>query len=413
MERLTQTKLARLDDGIYADGTVVGLYYRVRGIYRSWIFRRSVNGKRYEVGVGGSDTEINSARRKAAKLRAMTADDFIEQLTAAPEVVPKNLTFADVVEKYRAWKVEVGDWEEGGGAEQRAIGRMKNHALPVIGKFGIGKIREQDIAQIADRLRGKADLFDRVLLIVKTIFDWAKAKGYCSGDNPADKRGALKFLLPKQEHQLKNMGALAVRDLPEFFKALHDLGTRSAKLFMFSVLTATRSLTVRRARWEDIDLAAAEWRIDKDDLKVKANGGLIVPLAPQAVELLRSLDPQPEGYVFSGRSATIYSNGVFQVVRKIVEARTGKRWYDEVQSLKLGRKIPITQHGVARGTFRTWAQDDELGNDKRFDPIVAELCLHHKPDTKYNGAYERNSFMKRRRELMEAWAKYCYGDVKN
>lgn len=209
------------------------------------------------------------------------------------------------------------------------------------------------------------------------------------------------------------MGALAVKDLPEFFKALYDLDSRSGKLFMFSILTATRSLTVRRARWEDIDFEAAEWRIDKKDLKVKANGGLVVPLAPQALALLRTLGPQDEGYVFAGRSSTIYGPKVFQVVQESIEFWGGRRWYDEAQSLKLGKKISVTQHGIARGTFRTWAQDDELGNDKRFDPIVAELCLHHKPDTKYNGAYERNSFMKRRREMMCAWADYCYSKIAN
>lgn len=411
MPRLTQSKLAYLEDGLHADGTVVGLYYRVRGIYRSWVFRRAVRGKRYEVGIGGVDVELTAARRKAAQLRALSPDEFVAQLNAVPEVVQEDLTFAEAVEKYRQWKEQIGDWEAGSDAEKTDMGRMRNHAIPAIGKLKIREVREQDVAMIADKLRGKPDLFSRVLLIVKTIFDWAKAKDYCSGDNPADRRGALRFLLPRETHELRNMGALSVKELPGFFQALNSLGSRSGKLFMFSILTATRSLTVRRARWEDIDFEAAEWRIDKKDLKVKANGGLVVPLAPQALELLRSLNPQDEGYIFPGRSATIYGPKVFQVVQESIELRTGRRWRDEAQSLKLGKTVPITQHGVARGTFRTWAQDDELGNDKRFDPIVAELCLHHKPDSKYNGAYERNSFMKRRRELMCAWADYCYSRI--
>lgn len=67
-----------------------------------------------------------------------------------------------------------------------------------------------------------------------------------------------------------------------------------------------------------------------------------------------------------------------------------------------------TQHGIARATFRTWSQDDALGNDLRFDARTAELCLHHKVPDAYNGAYERNSSMIRRREMMEAWAKFCF-----
>lgn len=69
-----------------------------------------------------------------------------------------------------------------------------------------------------------------------------------------------------------------------------------------------------------------------------------------------------------------------------------------------------TPHGLARATFRTWAQNDELGNDKRFSDRVAELCLHHSVSDAYRGAYERNEAMKSRTEMMQAWADYCYGE---
>ena len=49
-----------------------------------------------------------------------------------------------------------------------------------------------------------------------------------------------------------------------------------------------------------------------------------------------------------------------------------------------------------------------IGNDKRFSASIAELCLHHKIDDAYNGAYERNQALKSRAEMMQAWADYCY-----
>lgn len=51
---------------------------------------------------------------------------------------------------------------------------------------------------------------------------------------------------------------------------------------------------------------------------------------------------------------------------------------------------------------------DELGNDLRFSDKVAELCLHHKVSDAYNGAYERKQAMKSRKEMMQAWADYCF-----
>ena len=55
---------------------------------------------------------------------------------------------------------------------------------------------------------------------------------------------------------------------------------------------------------------------------------------------------------------------------------------------------------------------EPLGNDKRFSAKVAELCLHHKIDDTYNGAYERNKAVKSRQEMMQAWADYCYSLTK-
>ena len=77
---------------------------------------------------------------------------------------------------------------------------------------------------------------------------------------------------------------------------------------------------------------------------------------------------------------------------------------------KTNKGVPriATPHETARATFRTWAQDDELVNDKRFSAKVAELGLHHNIDDTYNGAYERNKAMKSRQEMMQAWADYCF-----
>ena len=61
--------------------------------------------------------------------------------------------------------------------------------------------------------------------------------------------------------------------------------TISAKLaFEFLVLTADRSGEVRLARWEEIDLDAAEWRLPA--VRLNANREHTVPLSRGAVEIL-------------------------------------------------------------------------------------------------------------------------------
>lgn len=403
--RLTASKLSSLVDGVHADGTVAGLFYRVRGTYRSWIFRRQISGKRYEIGLGGGDAELSDVRRRAAGLRALPAADFVATVTAPKEAAPK--TFEQVAELFIAWSVQTGRMKEDAPHGMVEGWRLRTYAVPVLGAKDLDDITEVDVARVAEDLADRPETAKRTLLVVKQAFDWARAKGFCKMPNPADTRGALKFLLPKFESELRNHGGLPVARVPAFIADLMGRHGGGARLFVFSVLTATRSKTVRSARWEDIDLDAAEWRIPREDLKVKENGMLVVPLAQQAVRLLRAMRPKENGFVFQGPCGGAFSEGVFASIMKTMSRADPKAWLDVEQSERLGRDVRATQHGIARSCFRTWAQDDSLGNDKRFDPIVAELCLHHRIDDKYRGAYERNRFLIRRREMMEAWAEYC------
>lgn len=194
-------------------------------------------------------------------------------------------------------------------------------------------------------------------------------------------------------------------------------------LFAFSVLTATRSATARAARWEQFNLEKGEWTIPPSQLKVHGNGALVVPLAPELIKFLSIWGIKKEGLLFTpektSKKSEPYSDATFSMTIKLMSKEKIKReekagvknpkgWIDKAESLKRGKLVRITQHGVARATFRTWSQDDALGNDRRFDARTAELCLHHKVKDAYNGAYERNESFIRRREMMEAWAEFCF-----
>jgi hypothetical protein len=53
------------------------------------------------------------------------------------------------------------------------------------------------LAVIEPIWRAKANMAHRVRSRIETVLDWAKARGYRQGDNPARWRGHLKTLLPK------------------------------------------------------------------------------------------------------------------------------------------------------------------------------------------------------------------------
>jgi len=93
-------------------------------------------------------------------------------------------------------------------------------------------------------------------------------------------------------------------------------------------------------------------------------------------------------------------------------AEDGIGWIDPVKTEKLGKPCSISLHGTARATFRTWAKDDAMGNNRRFDQEAVELCLLHSKNDAYDGAYDRAPLAKERRAIMEAWGKYACSRIR-
>ena len=60
-----------------------------------------------------------------------------------------------------------------------------------------------------------------------------------------------------------------------------------------------------------------------------------------------------------------------------------------------------TVHGF-RSTFRDWA-----GDETSFPREVVEASLAHTIGNKVERAYRRKDALEKRRDLMEAWAKFC------
>ena len=65
----------------------------------------------------------------------------------------------------------------------------------------------------------------------------------------------------------------------------------------------------------------------------------------------------------------------------------------------------LTAHGF-RSSFRDWAA--ECTN---FPSEVREMALAHAVGNKVEEAYRRGDLLKKRRDLMAAWAAYCEGEV--
>ena len=154
--------------------------------------------------------------------------------------------------------------------------------------------------------------------------------------------------------------------------------------FEFMVLTAARTIEVRLATWDEIDMEAARWTVPPDHMKAKRVHR--VPLSHRAVELLGEAAERfgTGGLLFPGPTGKPYSGtSLYKMLRRLA--------------------IPSTAHGF-RSSFRDWAAE------KTDHPReVVEAALAHVVKDKVEAAYRRTDLFERRRRLMEEWAEYLAG----
>ena len=222
--------------------------------------------------------------------------------------------------------------------------------------------------------------------MTSTIWDWAKAREYVTGENPARLKGHLDKLLSKTSKikRVKHHPALPYKQINPFIVALRKHNGSSPLALEFLILTAARTGEVVGATWSEIDLDAKVWTVPAD--RMKAGKEHRVPLCERAIEILTSIDSGQAGsdFVFPGwKAKTGLSNGAMLMM---------------MNKMQSGQYTP---HGF-RSCFRDWAAEESHG----FQSETIELALAHAIKNQVEAAYRRGDQLERRRELMEAWSQY-------
>lgn len=374
--------------GYYADGG--GLYFRVSAFdTKSWAFRYTMAGKAREMGLNAyPDVSLAEAREAAAAARKQLRDglDPIEARKAAraatAAAVATALTFKQCVDAYIT--KQSAEWKNAKHAAQWRS-TLETYAYPVIGKMLVRDVNEDHVLRILDPIwLVKTETASRVRGRIESVLDYAKAKKYRTGDNPARWRGHLDKHLarPKKIAKVQHHPALPYGELGEFYKQLNVQAGMGARALEFCILTAARSGEVRGATWDEIDLDQATWTIPPE--RMKAEKEHRIPLSPEAVALLEAL-PRID------KSALLFPNTKSAPLSDMTLTAVLRRM----------SRSDITAHGF-RSTFRDWA-----GETTAYPREVIEHALAHQLKDKAEAAYARGTLFDKRRKLMEDWAKYC------
>lgn len=254
---------------------------------------------------------------------------------------------------------------------------------PYIGDRPIAEISAPELLAVLRKMekRGAVETAHRARGIAGMVFRYAIATGRAERNPASDLIGALES--PQTEHFASLTEPAQVAPL---LRALwgYDGGAVVRAALKLAPMLFARPGELRAARWGDIDLDAKEWRYTA----TKTGTAHVVPLANQAVEVLRELEPLTGRgeYVFPslrGKGRPMSENTVNAAMRRMgFDSKT------------------MTGHG-----FRAMARtilDEVLG----FRPDYIEHQLAHAVRDPNGRAYNRTAHLAERRKMMQAWADY-------
>lgn len=400
----TRTVVTMKGPGRYSDAGCKGLWLQISPAgTKSWLLRYmldgptriSKNGKPYRVGramgLGPLDlVSLAEARERAQAARRLLLDgkDPIEerkaQELASRLEAARALTFQDCAERYIAAH-ETGWRNPKHRAQWKST--LATYAYPDLGGLPVAAVDTQLVLQVLEPLWTKrAETAGRLRGRIESVLDWAAARGYRLGENPARWRGHLDKLLPSKSKiaPVRHHPAVPYRDLPAFMAELRNNTSISARALEFTILTASRTGEAIGATWSEIDADTRVWTVPAN--RMKGGRPHRVPLSNRCMAILAGL-PRIVGceYLFpGGRPGKPLSNmALLEMMR--------------------GMRPGFVPHGF-RSTFKDWATET---TDHARD--IVEAALAHVVGDKVEAAYRRGDALEKRRALMADWAAYCGG----
>ena len=350
-----------------------------------WRLAYRFGGKQKTLSLGQyPDVSLARARERREEARKRLADGIdpgeLKKATKTQQRVRAANSFEAIAREWYAKKAP--GWAE--SHSSKILRRLERDVFPWIGGKPIAELTAPDVLAVVRRIesRGVGETAHRALQNCGQVFRYAVATGRAVRDPTADLKGALPPTRP--QHFAAILEPLAVGGL---LRALDGFkgSLPVACALKLAPLLFVRPGELRRARWADFALDAGEWRY----IVSKTKTDHLVPLAPQAVAILRDLEPLTghREYVFPGGR-----DPKRPMSDAAINAALRRMGYDT--------KTEITGHGF-RAMARTILHE-VLG----FAPEVIEHQLAHSVPDALGTAYNRTKFLAERRRMMAAWADY-------
>lgn len=384
--------------GLYLDARPTGAGW--------WRMRYWLDGREGMVSLGTyPDTSLKTARSRRSEARTLIASgvDPSERRKAekaarvavavatrmAADGQPALGSFESVA---REWHATVHSAKVCAKHANRTLVRFEQDVFPWLGARPIASIEAPELLAVLRKIeaRGAIETTHRAKYACGQVFRYAVATGQCTRDPAADLRDALR---PAPTRHLAAIvdpagGRRLIKDLIGY---VGRPVTRAA--LRLSAMLMLRPGELRQMEWKWIDLDSATLTIPPEIMKrsqaEKKNGPPhIVPLASQAISLLRELHP------LTGHGRYVFPSLL-----------TGERCLSENTVRAALRRLGYGNDDMTAHGFRAMARTmiaERLG----FEPEVIEAQLAHAVPDALGRAYNRTQYLDQRRDMMTKWADY-------
>ncbi|MFV2877936.1 integrase domain-containing protein [Escherichia coli] len=363
------------------DGDGLFLIVKTNG-KKLWRFRyqRPTTKKRTMIGIGAFPAiSLADARRLRANYLALLANGLDPQVQAElieeQQQIAIDSIFSTVAFNWFQLKSKsvTPDYA-------KDIWRsLEKDIFPAIGELPVQQIKARTLVEALEpiKARGALETVRRLIQRINEIMIYAVNTGLLDA-NPASGVG-MAFEKPKKQ----NMRTLRPEELPELMRslAMSNLSVPTRCLIEWQLLTLVRPSEASGARWAELDLDAKLWVIPSERMKAKREH--IVPLSPQALDILMVMKPISghRTYIFPSRNDP----------QKAINSQTANA---ALKRIGYGQKL------VAHG-LRSIAST--AMNEAGFNSDVIETALSHVDKDEVRRAYNRALYLEQRKELLNWW----------
>lgn len=397
-------------------GGYQGLRLRMRGgcIEFQHRYTHPMTGKRKEMTLGQYPAlSLEQARRMHNENMSMLAN-MMDPITQRDNERTKqaaaiNNTFQAVADD---WLSELTNNPDHQPAPSTLI-NINNYLRPLttaFGKFPVSEITTQQVLALCrDIQRVYVHKGNRVKHMAQRIFAHAVLKGLIEY-NPVMQLSGAKALKPTRTKHHASLTdpkdfAVLLRDIDE----LSDKQVYNKPILKLLTLTFARVGDICAMRWADIDLNAKQWAFkpQKGQRREDMVESLVVPLAPQAIAVIKQMQSLTGGheYVFYNAKRKKGPYHDQQAVNKVLNDPSMNSGGIGANYEGRGYKEVHTPHGF-RASAKTMLME-RLG----YDELLTEIQLGHQMLNKYGKAYNRMQAVPERTRMMNDWANYL-DDIK-